>query len=94
MTHRQYGTMRYIISHVVTTSHVRAYNLTTFGSLLVRGWAVRNGNHIIPTEAGLEAVNQYSHSTITMRKTEGELSERVALLLSLKNNIRSIKRAS
>lgn len=84
MSHRQYGTLKYIREHIVHTSHVRGLNLTTFGSLFVRGWIVRNGNTIQLTETGEDQFQLYHRAAASFRKHEAELSERVALMLSLK----------
>lgn len=85
MTYRQYGTLRYILGHEINAEYVRRFNLTTFGSLLQRGWIKRTGDEIILTEKGLQAFDQYNRALPSYRKYEGELSDRVALMLNLKH---------
>ena len=85
MSYRQYGTLRYINSHIVTPDHVGLFNLTTLGSLIVHGWVVRKGNYLSLSAAGSEALDEYSKATANYRKRAGEVSERVALMLSIKS---------
>lgn len=86
MTHRQLGTLKFIQTHEVGMDYVRKFNLTTFGSLFERGWVKRVGNDIELTESGKEEFERYSKPEPVYRKTEGEISDRVALMLSLRVN--------
>lgn len=83
MTYRQYGTMRYISGHEIGTEFIKRFNLTTFGSLLQRGWIRRVGDSIELTKKGNEAFEQYTRALPNYRKVEGEISERVRLMLAL-----------
>lgn len=84
MSHRQFGTLKYIREHHINTGHVRQLNLTTFGSLFDRGWIKRNGSTIQLTESGEDQYQLYARAQANFRKVEAELSERVALMLSIK----------
>lgn len=94
MSHRQYGTLKYIREHIVHTSHVRTLNLTTFGSLFQRNFIHRNGNLIELTKLGEDQFQLYHRAAASFRKHEGEISERVALMLSLKITRIDHKKAS
>lgn len=85
MSYRQFGTLKYIRSYDVHAEHIRTFNLTTLGSLLQRGWIHRNGTRILLTGAGEKAFDEYNRATVNLRKHEGELSERVSLMLNIKS---------
>lgn len=86
MTHRQLGTLKFIQTHEVGMEYVRKFNLTTFGSLFVRGWIKRNGSDVVLTDLGREVYEQYTRPEPTYRKEEGELSARVSQMLHLRLN--------
>lgn len=86
MTYRQFGTLRYIDKHDINLDYVRMFNLTTFGSLLHKGWAQKSGTKITLTKSGLAALEQYNKATVVTRKHAGDVSARVALMLNLRLN--------
>lgn len=93
MSHRQYGTLKYIRSYEVHTDYVGQMNLTTLGSLLQRGWIVRNGTRVALTEQGEQVFEQYNKARVNLRKNAGEVSERVSRMLNLKS-LHVIKRSA
>lgn len=84
MTNLQYGTLKYLINHEVSIEDLRIYNLTTLGSLLQRGYLQRQGTKLAVTEKGIEAYQLYHTGGPNYRQREGELSERVRLMLHLR----------
>lgn len=84
MSHRQFATLRFVQNHDIFVDHVRAMNLTTFGSLLHHGWVQRIGNQIVVTLKGERALDQYTKSGPNYRKIEGPVSQRVSLMLHLR----------
>lgn len=84
MSYRQFGTLKYIRSYDVHTEHIRMFNMSTLGSLLVRGWIVRNGTRLTLTKEGEDAFDSYNRATVNLRKNENDVSERVSLMLNLK----------
>lgn len=84
MSHYQFATLKYLRNHDVHIDYVRSLHMGTIGSLLYRGWIQRSGGKVTLTDAGNEAFERYSNSGPNHRKQEGEISERVALMLSLK----------
>jgi hypothetical protein len=83
MSRNQWGTLRFIATHDVNTQHIRLFNMITLGSLLHRGWVERKLGLIVLTRAGQEVFTEYLRATANYRKQEGDLSERVALMLHL-----------
>lgn len=86
MTARQYGTLKYIVTHEISLEYVGIMNLTTFGSLLKRGWLIRVGNSIQLTREGEEAYESYSRALPSYRKSWGDISDRVRLMLHFDKN--------
>lgn len=86
MTHRQLGTLKFIQTHEVGMSYIKKFNLTTFGSLFQRGWIKRQGSEVVLTDSGKEEFEKYTRPEPVYRKIEGDVSDRVALMLSLKVN--------
>lgn len=84
MSHLQFGTLKYIRNHDISIDYIRILHMGTFWSLINRGWIQRSGGKIVLTRAGDEAYEQYSNGTANYRQKEGDISERVALMLSLK----------
>lgn len=85
MSARQFGMLRFISSHNVFIDHVRLFSMTTFGSLCSHGWVERHGNAVGVTRLGAEALLDYERAKPTYRKQEGDISDRVALMLNLKS---------
>lgn len=83
MSNLQFGTLKYLLEHAVTMDELRLYNLTTLGSLIVRGWVERSGSRIRATEAGVAAYMAYHRGTPNYRQHEAELSDRVRGLLHM-----------
>lgn len=84
MSHRQYGTLKYIRHYDIQTDIVRQFNLTTLGSLLQRGWIQRSGTRVTLTAEGEKAFESYRNATVNLRKNgSAEVSERVSLMLNL-----------
>lgn len=86
MSHYQFATLKYLRNHDVRIVHIRMLHQGTIGSLLSRGYIQRAGASITLTNAGNEAFERYSNGGPNYRKQEGDISERVALMLSLKLN--------
>lgn len=84
MTNLQYGTLKFLLAHEVNVEHLRVYNLTTLGSLIQRGYIQRQGTRISVTESGTQAYQLYHTAGPNYRKREGELSERVRLMLHIR----------
>jgi len=93
MSSLQFGTLKYLIAHEITVEHLGIYNLTTLGSLIQRGWVERQGSKIAVTKDGQEAYDSYSRGGPNYRLKEGELSERVRLMLHI-NKLRTMPKAS
>lgn len=85
MSHRQFGTLKYIQSYDVHLDYVTQMNLTTLGSLLQRGYVTRNGTRVSLTDKGEKAFEEYSKATVSLRKSTGTISDRVARMLSLRS---------
>ena len=84
MSHRQFGTLRYIDNHDISIEYVKMLNLSTFGSLWTRKWITKTGsNKIVLTRNGKQALDQYSRALPSYRKTSGEITERVRLMLHI-----------
>jgi hypothetical protein len=93
MSKLQYGTLRFLVHHQVDVEHLGTYNLTTLGSLIVRGWVHRNGTRITVTKTGEEAYMDYHRAGPNYKLHAGELSERVRGLLHV-SQLRMVKAAS
>lgn len=93
MSNLQYRTLRYFIHNDVQVDHLGIYNLSTLGSLVQRGWLERNGNLIRCTERGHEAYRAYHSGGPNYRQHEGDLSDRVRLMLHI-SALRVMKAAS
>lgn len=85
MTKFQYGTVKWLLKNTVTVEDSDIMSMTTYGSLLVRGWVERSGTFLIVTEAGIKAYEDYHFATGNFRKSGGVtgLSSRVAAMLHL-----------
>lgn len=94
MSHLMFGTLKFIREHDVHTEHVKLYHMGTIGSLLKRGYIARNGTRVILTDKGEQAFDSYYRAGVNYRKTEGEISERVSLMLNLRYAISISKKAS
>lgn len=92
MTNLQYGTLRYLIKHNVSMDDLRLYNLSTLGSLLQRKYLERRGDELTVTKEGMEAYLLYHTGGPNYRQHEGELSDRVRLMLHMRSL--SVKAAS
>ena len=55
MTRFQYRTMRELLKKDLSIDDIRAYNLTTLGSMIHNGWVERRGTRIVVTNAGSDA---------------------------------------
>lgn len=84
MSHLQFGTLKYIRNHDVSVDYIRILHMGTMYSLISRGWIQRSGGKIVITRAGEDAYELYAQGAPSYRKQEGNISERVALMLSLK----------
>lgn len=93
MSNLQYGTLRYLMNHQVPVEDLRIYNLTTLGSLIERGWVVRNGGHVGVTEQGVEACMAYHRAQPNYRQHDAEISDRVRGLLHL-SRLQAVAKAS
>lgn len=81
MTHHQLGTLKLIYSSPVGMHQAGGLNMNTLGSLIKRGWIERSRSILLITPAGYEAMQEYAKAKANLRKTPGELTERVAGLL-------------
>ena len=86
MSPLQFGTLKYIRNHDVQVDHVRMLSQMTVGSLLYRGYIQRSGSRITTTKKGDEAFDSYARSDANFRKKDGDISDRVRLMLNLKLN--------
>lgn len=84
MSQFQYRTLRYLIGHNATIEELRSFNLTTLGSLLQRGWVKRDGDTVTVTKQGAEAYDSYRLGGPNFKKHEGDLSDRVRLMLHMR----------
>lgn len=84
MSHFQYRTLRYLIGNNANMEELRTFNLTTLGSLLQRGWVKREGDYVTVTKQGTEAYDSYRLGGPNKKMHEGDLSDRVRLMLHMR----------
>jgi hypothetical protein len=93
MSNLQFGTLRYFVRNAGAVDTLGAYNMGTLGSLIQRGYLERRGGVITATKLGQEAYESYHNSQPNYRQRAGELSDRVRLLLHIRE-LRAVKEAS
>ena len=75
------ATLRSIATHGLDMEGLESVHASAIAPLLTRRWIAREGDHIVPTDAGLAILEEYGSDQARERAQPGPITERVQNLL-------------
>ncbi len=81
LSRHQYGSLKFIHDNHVSLDYLRNAHANTLGSLAERGYLQRDGENVVLSQAGIDALHVYTHASLNERAHEGELTDRCMRLL-------------